>query len=47
MAKNGPKWQKILSVSLRITGKVYHIIVIFGILELNGDISSICYFLGF
>ena len=29
-AKNGPKWQKILLVSLRISGTVYHMIVIFG-----------------
>ena len=29
-AKNGPKWQKILSVSLCISGTVHHMIVIFG-----------------
>ena len=28
--KNGPKWQKILSVSLHILGTVHHMIVIFG-----------------
>ena len=29
-AKNGPKWQKILSVSLCISGTVHHMIVSFG-----------------
>ena len=28
--KNGPKWQKFLSVLPRISGPVHHIIVIFG-----------------
>ena len=29
-AKNGPKWQKIMSVSLHTSGTVHHMIVIFG-----------------
>ena len=29
-SKNGPKWQKILSVSLHISGTMHHLIVIFG-----------------
>ena len=29
-ARNGPKWQKIKSVSLPISGTVHHMIVIFG-----------------
>ena len=29
-AKNDPKWQKILSVLLHVSGTVHHIIVIFG-----------------
>ena len=29
-AKNGRKWQTILSVSLRISGTIHHVIVIFG-----------------
>ena len=30
MAKNGPKWQKIVSVSFCFSGTVHHTIVIFG-----------------
>ena len=29
-SKNGPKWQKILSVVLRISGTIHHMIVIYG-----------------
>ena len=29
-AKNGPKWQKILSVMLHISGIIHHMIVIYG-----------------
>ena len=29
-AKSGPEWQKIMSVSLHISGTVHHMIVIFG-----------------
>ena len=29
-AKNGPKWQKILSVALNISGTIHHMIVIYG-----------------
>ena len=38
-AKNGPKWQNFLSVSLRISGTVHHMIVIFGAHVLNDDVS--------
>ena len=38
-AKNGPKYQKILSVSVCISGTVHHMLVIFGTHEWN-DISS-------
>ena len=38
--KNGPKWQKILFVSLPISGIVYHMIMTFGTYEQNDDISS-------
>ena len=39
-AKNDPKWQKVLPVSLRISGTVHHMIVIFGTHVWNYDISS-------
>ena len=30
MAKNGPKWQKSLSVALNISGTIHHLIVVYG-----------------
>ena len=51
--KNGPKWQKILSVSLSISGTIRHMIVIFGTHVQNDEISrkifhfSKFWFLGF
>ena len=29
-AKNGPKWQKIMSVKLHISGTVHHMIIVYG-----------------
>ena len=42
-AKNGPKWQKILSVVLHISGTIYHIIVIDATLVWN-DYNSKLFF---
>ena len=39
MAKNGSKWQKILSVTLHVSGTIHHIIVIFGTPFSNDNIS--------
>ena len=30
-AKNGPKWQKVLSVVLDISGIIHHMVVIYGV----------------
>ena len=43
-AKNGPKWQKILSVTLGISGTIYHMIVIFGTPVWNDNISRQLFF---
>ena len=43
-AKYGPKWQNIMSVSLRISGTVPHMIMVFGTHLQNDDISSIFFF---
>ena len=40
IAKNSPKWQKILSVSLCISGTIHHMIVSFGTHVYNDHISS-------
>ena len=45
MTKIGAKWQNIMSVSRRITGIVPHMIVVFGILVYNDDISSNFFFI--
>ena len=39
-ARNGPKWQKILSVSLHISGTIHHMVVICGTQVQNDDIFS-------
>ena len=40
-AKNGPKWQNILSVALNISGIMHHIIVIYGTVVCTLHISGI------
>ena len=40
-AKNGSRWENILSVSLHISGTIHHMIVIFDAHVKNDDISSI------
>ena len=46
-AKNGPKWQKILSVTFGISGTIYHMIVIFGTPVWNDNISRQFFFQNF
>ena len=40
-AKNGPKWQKILSVTLCISGTIHHMIVIYGTHVYSDNISRL------
>ena len=40
-AKNGPKWQKILSVTLYISGTIHPMIVIYGVHVSNDNISRL------
>ena len=42
-AKNGPEWQKILSLMLHISGTIHHMIVIFGTHVWNDNISRCCF----
>ena len=44
--KNGPKWQKILSVMLHVSGTIHHIIVIYGTHVSNDNICR-CFFFHF
>ena len=39
MAKNGPKWRKILSVAIHISGTTHHMMVIYGTYVENDNIS--------
>ena len=39
-AKNGPKWQNILSVALHIAEIIHHIVVIYGAFVWNDDITK-------
>ena len=44
-AKNHPKWQKLLSVVVYISGIIHHMIVIYGTYVYNDNIS--CHFVSF
>ena len=42
--KNGPKWQKFMSIMLHIIGTIHHTIVIYGTHVQNDDISSCLFY---
>ena len=46
-AKNGPKWQKILSAMLHISGTIHHMIVIYGVVHMFKMIISPDFFFHF
>ena len=46
-AKNGPKWQNILSIVLNISGTIHHMIVIYGVVHMCKMIISPDFFFHF